>query len=165
MLQPNNELWDEIKYINQWLVETVIDLDSTEDVSTTEAGERTIIRCSYSSVAIGQNFKFRSASSWKLPVLSLWLLVPADYPNSSPIIFNELTISSRKDSKESKDLSQNAKLRFKIVLHKLSEPMSLIAMARAWDSFARAVVFEYAQRIGGECFSSRYGSWDNCFTG
>ena len=58
-----------------------------------------------------------------------------------------------KDSKESKDLSQNAKLRFKIVLHKLSEPMSLIAMARAWDSFARAVVFEYAQRIGGECFS------------
>ena len=70
-----------------------------------------------------------------------------------------------RDSKESKDLSQNAKLRFKIVLHKLSEPMSIIAMARAWDSFARAVVFEYAQRIGGECFSSRYGSWDNCFTG
>ena len=50
MLQPNNELWDEIKYINQWLVETVIDLDSTEDVSTTEAGEGTIIRCSYSAV-------------------------------------------------------------------------------------------------------------------
>ncbi|GMY19722.1 mediator of RNA polymerase II transcription subunit 15a-like [Fagus crenata] len=164
-IEPNNALWDEIKYINQWLVETVIDLDSMEDVSTTEAGEGTIIRCSYSAVAIGQNFKFWSASSWKLPVLSLWLLVPADYPNSSPIIFNELTIRSRKDSKESKDLSQNAKLRFKIVLHKLSEPMSLIAMARAWDSFARAVVFEYAQRIGGECFSSRYGSWDNCFTG
>ena len=50
MLQPNNELWDEIKYINQRLVETVIDLDSTEDVSTTEAGEGTIIRCSYSAV-------------------------------------------------------------------------------------------------------------------
>jgi hypothetical protein len=28
----------------------VIDLDSTEDVSTAEAGEGTIIRCSYSAV-------------------------------------------------------------------------------------------------------------------
>uniref|UniRef100_A0A2N9GK05 Mediator complex subunit 15 KIX domain-containing protein n=1 Tax=Fagus sylvatica TaxID=28930 RepID=A0A2N9GK05_FAGSY len=160
---PKSELWDEIKCINQQLVETVIDVDSAEDVVTTKAGEGTVIRFSYSAVALSQNFKLHYASSQMY--FLIWLLVPPDYPNSSPIIFDGLTVSWRHDSKESKDLSQNAKLRFSRFLLNLSEPMSLGEMARTWDSCARAVFSEHAQHFGGECFSSRYGSWENCSTG
>ena len=63
MLQPKSELWDEIKCINQQLVETVIDVDSAEDVVTAKAGEGTVIRFSYSAVALSQNFKLHYASS------------------------------------------------------------------------------------------------------
>ncbi|KAK7830805.1 mediator of rna polymerase ii transcription subunit 15a [Quercus suber] len=164
-IEPKNELQNEIKCINQQLVETMIDLDSTEDLASTVTGEGTVIRCSYSAVALSQNLKLLYASSHILPVLSLWLLVPADYPNSSPTIFDGMTVRWSHDNKESKELSENAKLKFSIVLRILSEPMSLGEMARTWEFCAREVFLENAQHIGGECFSSRYGRWENCITG
>lgn len=63
MLQPKNELRNEIKCINQQFVETMIDLDLTEDLASTETGEGTVIRCSYSAVALSQNLKLLYASS------------------------------------------------------------------------------------------------------
>ncbi|XP_030924659.1 mediator of RNA polymerase II transcription subunit 15a-like [Quercus lobata] len=164
-IEPKNELRNEIKCINQQLVETMIDLDSTEDLASIETGEGTVIRCSYSAVALSQNLKLLYASSHMLPVLSLWLLVPADYPNSSPTIFDGMTVRWSHDNKESKELSENAKLKFSVVLRILSEPISLGEMARAWEFCAREVFLENAQHIGGECFSSRYGRWENCITG
>ncbi|KAL4607349.1 hypothetical protein ACB092_09G167000 [Castanea dentata] len=164
-IESKNELRNEIKCINQQLVETMIDLDSTEDLASTETGEGTVIRCSYSAVALSQNLKLLYASSHMLPVLSLWLLVPADYPNSSPTIFDGMTVRWSHDNKECKELSENAKLKFSIVLRNLSEPISLGEMARTWEFCAREVFLENAQHIGGECFSSRYGRWENCITG
>ena len=64
--------------------------------------------------------------------------------------------------KEHEDLSQKARLRFNLSLHSLSLPISLAEMAKTWEVCARAVFSYYAQLMGGECFTSRYGTWENC---
>ena len=35
-------------------------------------------------------------------------------------------------------------------------------MVRAWDASARSALVEFATRQGGGCFSSTFGSWENC---
>ncbi|KAA8517378.1 hypothetical protein F0562_017671 [Nyssa sinensis] len=151
----------EIKEINQQLVETVIDvvLDSAEDATLAGVGEGTIVTCSYSASHLGENFKLQYASSQLSSILPVHLLVPADYPNSSPIILDSSSVGS---SEQLEDLSKKAKARFNISLRKLSEPISLGEMAITWDACARAVFSEFAQSLGGEGFSSRYGMWENC---
>ncbi|XP_057972227.1 mediator of RNA polymerase II transcription subunit 15a-like isoform X2 [Malania oleifera] len=161
-IEPNNALLEEIRHVNQKFVETVIEIvsDSAEDTATTKAGDGTIIRFSYSAVALRENFKLWDASS-QMPILPVGLLVPADYPNSSPIVLDKLP-GCWSDSEEPDGLSRKAKSRFIISLRNLSEPMSLGELARAWDISAREVFSEFAQLMGGECFSSRYGTWENC---
>ncbi|KAJ6300722.1 hypothetical protein OIU76_021505 [Salix suchowensis] len=156
--EPINDLLNEIRRVNQQLVETTVDVDSTEDDSLPEASEGTIIKCSYTAVAVGGDFK-SSFSSPMFPDLTLRLLVPADYPNSSPIIVDILPSSL---SKEPEDLSEKTKMRFSTALRNLSEPMSILAIARTWDACARTVLLEHVEPLGGERFSSRYGKWENC---
>ncbi|KAJ6304334.1 hypothetical protein OIU77_018075 [Salix suchowensis] len=156
--EPINDLLNEIRRVNQQLVETTVDIDSTEDDSLPEASEGTIIKCSYTAVAVGGDFK-SSFSSPMFPDLTLRLLVPADYPNSSPIIVDILPSSL---SKEPEDLSEKTKMRFSTALRNLSEPMSLLEIARTWDACARTVLLEHVEPLGGERFSSRYGKWENC---
>ncbi|KAJ6316880.1 hypothetical protein OIU78_020046 [Salix suchowensis] len=156
--EPINDLLNEIRRVNQQLVETTVDVDSTEDDSLPEASEGTIIKCSYTAVAVGGDFK-SSFSSPMFPDLTLRLLVPADYPNSSPIIVDILPSSL---SKEPEDLSEKTKMRSSTALRNLSEPMSILAIARTWDACARTVLLEHVEPLGGERFSSRYGKWENC---
>ncbi|KAL5744961.1 hypothetical protein ACOSP7_026107 [Xanthoceras sorbifolium] len=159
-IEPVNALLDEIRCINQLMVETVIDLDPTEDTTTGDAGEGTTVRCTYRAVAFNENLRMHYASKM-LPVLSLRLLVRADYPNSSPIILDGLNVGWSSESKESADLTAKTRLRFNGSLRQLSVPMSLSEMAKTWDVCARAVFREFAQQVGGECFSSRFGTWEN----
>ncbi|KAK9290653.1 hypothetical protein L1049_008826 [Liquidambar formosana] len=65
---------------------------------------------------------------------------------------------------KSEDLWEKAKSRFYTSLRNLSQPMSLEEMARTWDVCAHAVFSGYTQHIGGECFSSTVGTWENCVT-
>ncbi|KAF5750321.1 mediator of RNA polymerase II transcription subunit 15a-like [Tripterygium wilfordii] len=164
-IEPRHALLDEIRSINQRLIETVIDLDSTE------AGEGTIVRCSYNPVALSGYVKPHISSQWSM--LPLLLFIPASYPNSSPEIFDGLsTVGESGHGKEAvddsecndEDLSMKAKKRFSMSLRKLSAPMSLEDMAMTWDKCARAVLSEYVQHFGGSCFSSIYGSWEDCIT-
>ncbi|KAJ6870275.1 hypothetical protein NC652_036029, partial [Populus alba x Populus x berolinensis] len=158
--EPSNDLLNEIRHVNQRLVETTVDVDSTEDVYLPEASAGTIIKCSYKAVAVSGDFKSLSSSPM-FPELTLRLLVPAEFPNSSPIILDRLPSGL---SEELEDLSEKTKLRFSVALRNLSEPMSLLEIARTWDACARAVLLEHVQPLGGECFSSRYGTWENCLT-
>ncbi|KAK0598106.1 hypothetical protein LWI29_031695 [Acer saccharum] len=153
-IEPSKGLLDEIRYTNQLMVETMVDLDPTEDTATYEAGEGTTVRCTYRAVAFDGNLKM-------LPVLPLRLLVPADYPNSSPIILDGLNVDWSRVSEESANLMAKTRLRFNRSLRQLSEPMSLADMAKSWDVCAREVYREFAQQLGGECLSSRYGAWEN----
>lgn len=165
-IEVNHALMEEIREINQILIDTVIDI-SDEDVDPTaaaaaaEGGEGTVIKCSFSAVALSPNLKSQYASAHMSPIQPLRLLVPTNYPNCSPILLDNFPVEV---SKEYEDLSVKAKSRFSILLRSLSQPMSLGDIARTWDVCARAVISEYAQQHGGGSFSSKYGMWENCLS-
>ncbi|KAI5583591.1 hypothetical protein BDE02_06G024800 [Populus trichocarpa] len=159
-IKPNKDLLDEIRRVNQRLVETLVEVDSTEDDSILpESSKGTIIKCSYTSVSLSGDLKSLSSSP-TFPVLILRLLVPADYPNTSSVIFDKLPVGCE----EPEDLSEKTKLRFSTALRNLSESMSLLEIAKTWDACCRAVLLEFVKPFGGGCFSSRYGKWEDFFT-
>uniref|UniRef100_A0A2K2B0P6 Mediator complex subunit 15 KIX domain-containing protein n=1 Tax=Populus trichocarpa TaxID=3694 RepID=A0A2K2B0P6_POPTR len=162
----NHALLEEIREINQRLIDTVVDIsdedvDSTAVAATAEGGEGTIVKCSFSAVALSQNLKSQYASAQMSPIQPLRLLVPTNYPSCSPILLDRFPVEV---SKEYEDLSIKAKSRFSISLRSLSQPMSLGEIARTWDVCARVVISEHAQQSGGGTFSSKYGSWENCLS-
>jgi PAX-interacting protein 1 len=65
-LQVNHALLEEIRDINQGLIDTIVDI-SDEDVDPTaaaaEGGEGTIVKCSFSAVALSPNLKSQYASA------------------------------------------------------------------------------------------------------
>ncbi|KAL6988096.1 hypothetical protein U1Q18_013840 [Sarracenia purpurea var. burkii] len=158
----NYALLEEIKEINLELVETVIDvvLNYTED---TGFGEGTIVRCSSGAVGLSGNLKLQSASLRMLPIDPVRFLVPADYPNSSPILLNAWP-SGRSEAGELETPSEKAKSRFSLSLRKLPQPVSLGVMARTWEFCVHTVLSEFFQSMGGGSFSSTYGTWENCIT-
>ncbi|KAK9122613.1 hypothetical protein Sjap_012215 [Stephania japonica] len=162
--EVNHALLEEIREINQRLIDTVVDI-SDEDVDPTaaaaaaEGGEGTIVKCSFNAVALSPNLKSQYASAQMSPILPLRLLVPTNYPSSSPILLDKFPAELSKDYD---DLSAKARSRFNRSLRSLSQPMSLGDMVRTWDICARAIVADYAQQSGGGSFSSRYGTWENC---
>ncbi|GMH05088.1 hypothetical protein Nepgr_006928 [Nepenthes gracilis] len=164
--ERNHILWEEIRYINERLIDTVVDI-TAEDVdpamtsAAAEGGEGTIVKCSYAAVALCPDLKSQYASAQMLPIQPLRLLVPANYPNCSPILLDKFPVEA---SKEYEDLSLKAKSRFSISLRTLSQPMSLKEIARTWDDCTRTVMSEYAQQNGGGTFSSKYGTWENCLS-
>ncbi|KAF2323106.1 hypothetical protein GH714_033490 [Hevea brasiliensis] len=149
-IEANHALLEEIREINQRLIDTVVDIseedvDPTAAASATEGGEGTIVKCSFSAVALSPNLKSQYTSAQMSPIQPLRLLVPTNYPNCSPILLDKLPVEI---SKEYKDLSAKAKSRFSISLRSLSQPMSLGEIARTWDVCARAVISEHAQQSG-----------------
>ncbi|XP_039052498.1 mediator of RNA polymerase II transcription subunit 15a-like isoform X2 [Hibiscus syriacus] len=163
-IEANHALLEEIREINQRLIDTVVDIsdedgDSGAVAATVEGGSGTIVKCSFGAVALSSNMKSQYMSAQMSPIQPLRLLVPSNYPNCSPILLDKFPIEA---SKEYEDLSVKAKSRFSISLRTLSQPMSLGEIARTWDVCARAVISEHAQQSGGGSFSSKYGTWENC---
>nr|KYP56775.1 hypothetical protein KK1_003022 [Cajanus cajan] len=164
-IEANHSLLEEIREVNQRLIDTVVDI-SNEEVDPTAAAaaegtEGTIVKCSFNAVALSPSLKSQYASAQMSPIQPLRLLVPTNYPNCSPILLDKFPVES---SKENEDLSVKAKSRFSISLRSLSQPMSLGEIARTWDVCARTVISEHAQQSGGGSFSSKYGTWENCLT-
>lgn len=68
LLQANHALLEEIREINQRLIDTVVDvsdadIDPTAAGSAAEGGEGTIVKCSFSAVALSPNLKLQYASA------------------------------------------------------------------------------------------------------
>ncbi|KAI7755838.1 hypothetical protein M8C21_011636 [Ambrosia artemisiifolia] len=162
-VETKHPLLEEIREINQGLIDTVVDIsqENADPYVASEVGKGIIVKCSYSAVALCPNLKLQYASVQMSPIQPLRLLVPANYPNSSPIPLDEVPVEV---SKEYEDLSIKAKWRFSSCVRRLSEPMSLEMMARTWDVCARAVILECAQQSGGGTFTSKYGAWEDCLT-
>ncbi|XP_022154411.1 mediator of RNA polymerase II transcription subunit 15a [Momordica charantia] len=165
-VEANHVLLEEIREINQRLIDTVVVIsdevvDPSALVAAADGSEGTIVKCSFSAVALSPNLKSQYASAQMSPIQPLRLLVPTNYPNCSPILLDKFPVEV---SKEYEDLSIKAKSRFSISLRNLSQPMSLGEIARTWDVCARAVVSEYAQQSGGGSFCSKYGAWENCLS-
>ncbi|KAL9405458.1 hypothetical protein Peur_002430 [Populus x canadensis] len=163
-IEANHALLEEIREINQRLLDTVVDIsdedvDSTAAAAAAEGGGGTFVKCSFIAVALSPNLKAQYISAQMSTIQPLRLLVPTNYPNCSPILLDKFPFEV---SKEYEDLSIKAKFRFSISLRSLSQPMSLGDIARTWDVCAHAVISEHAQQSGGGTFSSKYGSWENC---
>ncbi|OIW11984.1 hypothetical protein TanjilG_02191 [Lupinus angustifolius] len=163
--EANHALLEEIREINNQLIDTVVeisdeDIDPTAAAADAEGAEGIIVKCSYGAVALSPTLKSQYASVQMSPIQPSRLLVPVNYPNCSPILLDKCPVES---SKESVDLSVKAKSRFSISLRSLSQPMSLREIAKIWDVCARGAISEHAQQSGGGTFSSRYGTWDDCF--
>ncbi|CAK9309348.1 unnamed protein product [Citrullus colocynthis] len=165
-VEANHVLLEEIREINQRLIDTVVVIsdevvDPSALAAAADGSEGTIVKCSFSAVALSPSLKSQYTSAQMSPIQPLRLLVPTNYPNSSPIILDKFPVEV---SKEYEDLSMKAKSRFSISLRNLSQSMSLGDIARTWDVCARAVVSEYAQQSGGGSFCSKYGAWENCLS-
>ncbi|XP_071741694.1 mediator of RNA polymerase II transcription subunit 15a-like [Rutidosis leptorrhynchoides] len=165
-IQVNHALLEEIKEINRGLIDTVVsiseeDADPAAASAGLEGGDGTMVKCSFTGVALGPNLKSQYTSAQMSPIQPLRLLVPVNYPNCSPILLDKFPAEV---SKEFEDLSLKTKSRFSISLRSLSQPMSLKEIARIWDACSRAVISEYAQKTGGGTFSSKYGTWENCLS-
>ncbi|KAJ3692958.1 hypothetical protein LUZ60_012053 [Juncus effusus] len=166
-VKMNHRLMQEIKEINSRLIDTELTLAEEESVSSTASSsiassassEGTVIKCIYTAVAISPGLRSHFASSQLSPILPLRLLVPSSYPKCSPIILNKLP---EEQSRDFDDLSTKARSRFSASLRGFSEPLSLKEMAKMWDACAREVILEYAMKIGGGSFSSRYATWKTC---
>ncbi|XP_019456230.1 PREDICTED: mediator of RNA polymerase II transcription subunit 15a-like isoform X1 [Lupinus angustifolius] len=163
--EANHTLLEEVREINNRLIDTVVEI-SNEDVVPTaaaaaaaEGAEGTIVKCSFRAVALSPTLKSQYASMQMSPIQPLRLLVPVNYPNCSPILLDKCPVES---SMENEDLSMKAKSRINISLRSLSQPMSLGEIAKTWDICVRGTISEHAQQSGGGTFSSKYGTWDDC---
>lgn len=165
-VEANHVLLEEIREINQRLIDTVVVIsdevvDPSALAAASDGSEGTVVKCSFSAVALSPSLKSQYTSAQMSPIQPLRLLVPTNYPTCSPILLDKFSVEV---SKEYEDLSIKAKSRFSISLRNLSQPMSLADIARTWDVCARAVVSEYAQQSGGGSFCSKYGAWENCLS-
>ncbi|RID57727.1 hypothetical protein BRARA_F01083 [Brassica rapa] len=162
--ETEHALLEEIKEINQRLIDTVVEISDDEDAADSSEGataskgcEGTTVRLSFIAVSLSPALKAHLSSTQMSPIQSLRLLVPCSYPNVSPSLLYKLPVET---SKENGDLSSKAMARFNKLLRSLSQPMSLKDIANTWDACARTVICEYAQQFGGGTFSSKYGTWE-----
>ncbi|CAA3007572.1 mediator of RNA polymerase II transcription subunit 15a isoform X1 [Olea europaea subsp. europaea] len=140
--QANYALEEELREINERLIDTVVyisdeDVDPTAAAATAKGGDGTIVKCSFSAVALSPSLKSQYASAQMSPIQPLRVLVPNNYPNCSPILLDKFPVEV---SKEYEDISIKAKSRFNISLRSLSQPMSLKEIARTWGFCALAVI-------------------------
>ncbi|XP_012069218.1 mediator of RNA polymerase II transcription subunit 15a isoform X2 [Jatropha curcas] len=158
-IEVNHVLLEEINKVNKCLIDTVVDVSDDNTNSTlhgTDGTEGTIVKCSFSAVAVTP----KPCAQISL-IQAIQLLVPVNYPNCSPILLETLPVEF---SKEHDDISVKAKSKLNVFLRQLSEPMSVGEIARIWDTCARAVISEYAQQNGGGSFSTKYGTWEQCLS-
>ncbi|XP_037460878.1 mediator of RNA polymerase II transcription subunit 15a-like [Triticum dicoccoides] len=157
-IEVNHALLEEIEEINQGLIDTTLRVCEDDDESPAATSEGTVIKCTYTAVAVSPSLKSMLASAQTSPIMPLRLLVPAGYPKCSPVLLDKFLDEQR----NSDDLSSKAKSKFGVLLRGLEEPMSLREIARTWDACARGAIAEYAQKSGGGSFSSSYGRWETC---
>ncbi|CAN6907392.1 unnamed protein product [Brassica oleracea] len=162
--ETEHALLEEIKEINQRLIDTVVEISDDEDAADASEGataskgcEGTTVRCLFKAVSLSPALKAHLSSTQMSPIQPLRLLVPCSYPRGSPSLLDNLPVET---SKEEEDLSSKAMARFNILLRSLSQPMSLKDIAKTWEACARTVICEYAQQFGGGTFSSKYGTWE-----
>uniref|UniRef100_A0A0D3CAL4 Mediator complex subunit 15 KIX domain-containing protein n=1 Tax=Brassica oleracea var. oleracea TaxID=109376 RepID=A0A0D3CAL4_BRAOL len=162
--ETEHALLEEIKEINQRLIDTVVEISDEEDATDSSEGataskgcEGTTVRFSFIAVSLSPALKAHFSLTQMSPIQPLRLLVPCSYPNGSPSLLDKLPVET---SKENEDLSSKAVARFNILLRSLSQPMSLKDIATTWDACARTVICEYAQQFGGGTFSSKYSTWE-----
>ncbi|KAL4571785.1 hypothetical protein LXL04_018550 [Taraxacum kok-saghyz] len=152
----NVAILEAIKEFNSKLLETSLEM--------VEGNEGIIVNCIYRNVCFPDLFKLQEGvSSQMRPEFRIKLLVPVDYPTSSPTILkgSYCNVLSAPWPKLYEETMSN----FNRAVRELPNPMSLGGMAREWDACARSVIIEFAQKRGGKSFSTKYGNWESSSSG
>ncbi|KAJ8433869.1 hypothetical protein Cgig2_032080 [Carnegiea gigantea] len=157
-------LWEEIKDVNQRLVDTQVNICeeclNVASVSEEKSGTGTVIKCCFKGASVNPGIiKSLGCSGYLSTIKPLHLLVPTDYPKCSPILLDELP---GEIGDEFFDLSNKARSKLDTLLRSFKDPITLSEIARTWEACAHAVVTEHAEKCGGGTLSSRYGTWENC---
>ncbi|KAI5010678.1 hypothetical protein ZWY2020_012815 [Hordeum vulgare] len=153
----NDALLKEIKSINDTLIDTVVSI-SMDGIAPCDSG--TTIKLSYSAVSLSPAVKSLFATSETYLVLPMKLFVPADYPSSSPVPISDK--GEEVPRRNSSTISASVDVAFRHILRGLPEPLSIEAMARAWDACVRKAVTQFAHRHGGGTVNSIFGGWERC---
>jgi hypothetical protein len=140
-------LLEEIRATYNMLVETEIRI-SEED---TGGADGTVIELCYNAVSLTADLSAAICAS----EITTKLLVPADYPQSSPMILGG-------EGGRRNGVPGVVDMAFRRALGLLPEPRSIEGMAKAWDSIVRRSVVQFAHRFGGGMFSTRYGGRESC---
>lgn len=80
-MQANHVLLEELREINQRLIDTVVDISDEDDDPTAaaaaaaEGGEGTIVKCSFNAVALSPSLKSQYASAQMVSLFSCTLLL------------------------------------------------------------------------------------------
>ncbi|KAL6653100.1 hypothetical protein ACP70R_012025 [Stipagrostis hirtigluma subsp. patula] len=155
-----DDLVDEIKATNSMLIDTIISIcGDYETDGTSSCNGGTLIKLSYTAISLRHDLISLTKTSGMSLVRPAKLLVPADYPRSSPILVNNQ--GEEQLRMMFSDISGSVDVAFRRALDGLPEPRSIREVARAWDSSVRRAIMEFAHRYGGGTFSSRYGRWES----
>ncbi|CAN6242453.1 unnamed protein product [Urochloa humidicola] len=154
-------LLDEINSVNVTLLDTFISIaDDNETNGIVPSNGGTLIELCYTAISLASDLESLFATSGMSIVMPVKLLVPADYPRSSPMLVCDQ--GDEQMRKRFSEISGAADVAFRHTLYGLPEPMSVMDMARAWDASVRRAIMEFTQRHGGGTFSSSYGEWTRC---
>ncbi|KAM3296853.1 hypothetical protein ACQJBY_038949 [Aegilops geniculata] len=141
-------LRDEIRAAYSMVVETEIRI--TDD-DTGGAEGAVVIELCYIPVSLTPDLRAAIDPS----EMSTKLLVPADYPRSSPVLLGD-------DGGHRKGIAAGVlDVEFRRVLGQLPEPRSIKGIAQAWDACVRRAVVQFAHGLGGGTFSTRHGRWES----
>ncbi|XP_061347998.1 mediator of RNA polymerase II transcription subunit 15a-like isoform X2 [Gastrolobium bilobum] len=99
-IAANHALLEETKEVNQQLIDTIVDIsdeevDPTAAAAAAEGEEGTIVKCSFSTVALSPSLKSQYASAQMSPIQSLRLIVPTNYSNCSALLLDKFPVESR----------------------------------------------------------------------
>ncbi|KAJ1412409.1 putative mediator of RNA polymerase II transcription subunit [Sesbania bispinosa] len=122
--------------------------------------EGLVVKLMFNAVTIDQDLISRYGTDKKSIINPLWLLVPTNYPLSSPVILDDKPWEA--SSEDLKDLTVKAKEKLKFSFRSLNQPWSLKDIAVSWERCAREAITEYALAFGGGTFTSKYEGWETC---
>ncbi|CAM0907151.1 unnamed protein product [Alopecurus aequalis] len=138
---------DEIRAVQSMLVMTEISISEGD----TGGADGKVIKLCYNAVSLTPGVREAVGAS----EISTKLLVPADYPRSSPVVLGG-------DGEQRMGVPAVVDVSFRRALVLLPEPRSIEEMAREWDCVVRRAVGLFASRLGGGMFSTRYGCFESC---
>ncbi|CAN1814575.1 Mediator of RNA polymerase II transcription subunit 15a, partial [Linum perenne] len=120
-IKTNQALEEEIRGINQRLLDTMVTI-------IRDGNSGTMVKCSFNTITISPKILHR-------PIEPLHLLIPENYPQSSPTVLLE----TRPGDDE---FSVKGKSRLEVCLGSLHQPLSLEDIAKSWGACVRGVITE-----------------------
>ncbi|KAK3145322.1 hypothetical protein QOZ80_4AG0327280 [Eleusine coracana subsp. coracana] len=140
-----NALLDEIESANRMLMDTITSIadDNRTDGVTSSSGG-TLIKLSYTAMSLSADLKSLFDTSEMPIIMPTKLLVPTDYPRSSPVLVTDQRGEQLRNMFS--DISSSADVAFRNTLKRIPEPRSIGDTVWAWDTCVRRAVTEFAQR-------------------